>query len=279
MATKNYQWTAAITVESGGYVGELISIKKDGVVIFSGAVDNPPQTFALPWVTTTEEAGDETYTYTYLDSDRTDNNNSTEVEITVRDVWTTNIDSNNIMTVTVDTTLISAIRTLHGTISNVDRHLWLKRSEDGQDFPPFPLVDNASTSHTIATNVAMGTTTFVLPPENNTEKSTIWWRSTSVGHESDPIPNIFTDILHIGIRFKNILPKNYRPGATLSVDNGVWLSHNRTNKAAHILSNASAANWKEMRTADGGTGKGNPPSILRADGNVWTNQKKLGKNS
>lgn len=73
---------------------------------------------------------------------------------------------------------------------------------------------------------------------------------------------------------------DYRPGAVLGATEGVWLSHNRAGKAAHILADTSNTAWQEMRTIAGGSGgKGTPPSILSAnDSNTWFNQKRLGKN-
>lgn len=214
MATKNYQWAAAVTVESGGYQGELISIEQNGVEVFSGSVNisQIPKTFNLPWTTTTNETGSSTYTYTYRDSDTMNNNNSTKVAITVTDEWAVSISKNNVMTVTVHTVMNSAVRTRIGSPSNVNRHIWMRRKSNGNDFNPFPLIDNASTAHTIASNVDMGTYVFSLQPGENAQNATVWWRSTSVGHEGDHIPNIYTDILRVGIHFKNILPKDYVPG-------------------------------------------------------------------
>lgn len=214
MATKNYQWAAAVTVESGGYQGELISIEQNGVEVFSGSVNisQIPKTFNLPWTTTTDETGSSTYTYTYRDSDTMNNNNSTRVSITVTDEWAVSISKNNVMTVTVHTVMNSAVRTRIGSPSNVNRHIWMRRKSNGNDFNPFPLIDNASTAHTIASNVDMGNYIFSLQPGEDAQNATVWWRSTNVGHEGDRIPNIYTDILRVGIHFKNILPKDYVPG-------------------------------------------------------------------
>ena len=181
MEGKNYQWTAAMTVESGGYSGELITIEQNGAVLFSGSVSNPPQTFNLPWTTTSSDTGSSTYTYTYRDSDTMNNNNSTKVAITVRDEWTVSIDNRNYMTVTVHTTMVSAVRTRIGSPSNANRHLWMRRSSSGRDYAPFPLIDNGSSAHTIASNVDMGTYSFTLAPGENAQRSTIWWRNTIVG--------------------------------------------------------------------------------------------------
>lgn len=63
--------------------------------------------------------------------------------------------------------------------------------------------------------------------------------------------------------------KDYRPGEILT--SGEWKSANRTDGKCHILQNGS---WVEMRTIDGGSGEGNPPS--RRTSGVWKNQYKIG---
>lgn len=80
---------------------------------------------------------------------------------------------------------------------------------------------------------------------------------------------------------------DYRPGTTFkSADpyvpgnqNGLWMTHNRTNGAAHVLADVQNITWQEMRTIRGDSGgQGNPPLILhQADANSWYNQKLLGK--
>jgi hypothetical protein len=273
MATKNYQWAAAVTVESGGYNGELITIEQNGSTIFSGSVNTSqvPKTFNVPWTTTTSETGSSVYTYTYRDSDTMNNNNSTKVSITVRDSWTVSINNRNVMTVTVHTTLLSATRERIGSPSNINRHLWLRRYNNGIDFAPFPLIDNASTNHTIASNVDMGSYTFTLQPGENAQRSSVWWRNTSVGYENQHIPNTYTDILGVGIHFKNILPKDYVPGQTWN--GSAWISHNRSGGTADIR-NASNA-WVQMRTYDGGVGTDNPPYLRHQ--NNWRNQRLIGQ--
>lgn len=83
------------------------------------------------------------------------------------------------------------------------------------------------------------------------------------------------------------LDLDYRPGTVFKSDNpyypgdqtGIWYSHNRKNKAAHVLSDVDPVTWQEMRTINGNNGgQGNPPLILhQADANSWYNQKLLGK--
>lgn len=272
--SKNYEWSAALTVQSGGYVGEIITIEDNGTVLFSGAVDNPPQTIHTGWRRTDVMSGRETFTYTYRDSDILSNSNCTKVAVTVRDDWSVSIDNRNYMTVTVDTTLVSATRTLIGSVTNVDRHLWMSREAGGHNY--LDIIDPASTSHTIATNVSLGSFSFTLAPGENATRASVYWRNTSRGHESEPIPNIYTDIMNLGVHFRNILPKDYRPGATLDTNTGIWKSNNQTDGACHILDGNT---WKECRTSGGDDGdKGNPPSILKSNSaGPWYNKRKLGK--
>lgn len=278
---KQYQWSAAMTVESGGYEGEALSILQNGVTLFEGSISaaEVPKTFAVGWTTTSSMTGSETFTYTYRDSDVAQNSRSTMVAVTLTDSWSVSINSRNYMTVTVDTTLVSAVRTVIGSPSNVGRHLWLRRSADGVDFAPFPLVDNGSTAHTIATNIHLGSYTFTLAPGEDAQRATAYWRNTSVGYESLPIPNIYTDIMNMGVHFKNILPKDYRPGATLNTNTNTWVSHNRSDGACHVLPNTTGTNWHECRTIGGEDGaQGNPPLLLHsARPDAWFNQKLLGK--
>ena len=62
---------------------------------------------------------------------------------------------------------------------------------------------------------------------------------------------------------------DYRPGA---VWNGsAWLSHNRTAGAADVR---TASAWQTMRTVDGGSGSGNPPTLRNAS--AFKNMRKVG---
>lgn len=74
---------------------------------------------------------------------------------------------------------------------------------------------------------------------------------------------------------------DYRPGATLNTNTGIWRSHNRVNGACHVLPNTTGNNWHECRTVGGDAGaQGNPPLVLHAaNANSWYNQKRLGRES
>lgn len=278
---KEYEWSAALTVDSGGYVGELIGIYKDGQVLYEGAVSNPPQTFTTGWTRTSTMSGTGTYTYVYRDSDTGQNDRSMKVEVTVRDDWQVSINGRNYMDVTVHTVIVSAQRTWGGGAVNANRHLWVRREAGGANY--FDYIDNGSTVHDIFAaaglnppQIDMGTYTFTLAPGENATRATVYWRNTTAGYENLPIPNIYTDILGVGVHFRNILPKDYRPGASLDTNTSVWKSHNRENGACHVLKNGV---WQECRTVGGDEGeKGNPPLILTAaNANSWRNQKLLGK--
>lgn len=278
---KEYEWSAALTVDSGGYAGELIGIYKDGQVLYEGTVSNPPQTFTTGWTRTSTMSGTGTYTYVYRDSDTGQNDHSMKVEVTVRDDWQVSINGRNYMDVTVHTVITSVWRTNGGGAVNANRHLWARREAGGANY--FDFIDNGSTEHDILAaaglnppRIDMGTYTFTLAPGENATRATVYWRNTTVGYENLPIPNIYTDILGIGVHFRNILPKDYRPGASLDTNTSVWKSHNRERGACHVLKNGV---WQECRTVGGDEGeKGNPPLILTAaNANSWRNQKLLGK--
>lgn len=274
MQNPEYQWQSAMTLQSGGYNGELISIERNGTVVFSGSVNKSelPKTFGLGWNTTSTPTGSEEITYTYRDSDSSSNNSSTKVEVTIRDEWTISFDDRNNMIVQVATTLVSAVRTKIGSPSNINRHLWMRRTKNGSDFSPFPLIDNASTAHTIASNVSLGTETFTLAPGGTAERSTIYWRNTSVGYESWAIPNIYTDIINMGVHFKNILPPDYRPGK-VKTNTSTWYSCNRSGGKCHVRKQDGTL--KELRTIAGGVGNDNPPYLKHPS--EYKNQRLIGQ--
>lgn len=82
-----------------------------------------------------------------------------------------------------------------------------------------------------------------------------WAFPNDVYSESSQVP------VHIDV--------DYRPGAVLV--GGTWKSTNRSAGKCHLRSGGS---WVEMKTADGGTGTGNPPS--RRTSGTWKNQYKIG---
>lgn len=252
----NYQWRTNFNLISGGYPGELAGV-------------NPPDT---SWHTTDATSGSATAEYYYRDSDVAQNANSTQVVVTIQDSWTASIDNRNRLTLNITSTITRIRRDdSRGTGGGgLARHIYIRRTESSPVI--WSTLDPTTSTHEIATNIALGTYTLVLEPGQGATGSSIYYRSTTNGYENVPIPNIYTDIMAMGVEFKNILPADYRPGAIRN-SGGTWLSHNRSGGEVHVR-NANGV-WIEERTLGGGTDCGNPPSI-RKD-NKWFNQQLLGK--
>lgn len=253
---KNYQYRAQMVIVEGGYPGE-----KPGV--------NPPDT---SWHTTSATSGSATHTYYYNDSTCAANANSSRTSVDITDSWTVDIDEHNNMTVTVHTVINSIVRAAYqgdpnSCASNIVADLIIRRQSGGAVLARYNN-QNFATYTTVASNVDLGTTTFTLAPGQNSNRSTVHYTNdahfTGGGQEG-----LYDDVFRMGITFRNILPADYRPGATL---NSVWLSHERTGGKAHILT--SGGTWREMRTNNGLTESDNPPSIRTTK---WMNQRKIGK--
>ena len=229
----------------------------------------------------TENIGGElsgTWDYWYRDANvsvggqYTDANSSRAV-ISLTERWTTSVDSRNNLTVRIRTTINSVIRDdCRGLNQDTPgRNILIYREQGGSEL--LNLTDYlVNTPHTIYSGpLVLDEYTFTLAPGQNLERSSLYLHNYSIGYPS-------YDDIWFGISFQNILPRDYRPGASLDTNTSVWKSHNRTNGACHVLSNVNNMTWTECRTLDGGTGQGNPPLILHAgDANSWYNQKKLGK--
>lgn len=263
---KNYQWRTNSEIISGGYTGE-----ETGVI--------PSDT---GWRTTDVLNGSTAAEYYFRDSDTGENANSSRVVVSISESWTASIDNKNNLSVTL-TTVITEIRRddLRGSVGTmgIGRSMYLRR-ENGGPILWSVINDPINTAHTIlGTPISLGTYTFTLAPGENISRGSIYFRNNTYGHEGDPIPSPYVDLMWMGTHFKNILPKDYRPGATLDTNTSIWKSHNRNNGACHILSNVNNMTWQECRTLDGDTGgQGNPPLILHAaNANSWYNQKRLGK--
>jgi hypothetical protein len=256
MATKNYQYRAQFVIVSGGYPGETTGV--------SPADDS--------WHTTDVTTGSATHTYYYNDSTCATNANSSRTSVNITDSWTVSIDEHNNMSVTVHTIINSISRAAYqgdpnACASNIVSDIIIRRQAGGTILARYNN-QNFATYGTVASNVDLGTYTFTLAPGQNANRSTVHYTNdahfTGGGQEG-----LYDDVFRMGITFRNILPADYRPGATL---NSVWLSHDRTGGSAHILT--SGGTWSEMRTVDGLTASDNPPSIYTTK---WMNQRKLGK--
>lgn len=257
--SKNYQYRAQFIIVEGGYPGETTGV--------SPADDS--------WHTTDVASGSATHDYYYNDSTCASNANSSRTTVRITDSWTVDIDEHNNMNVTVHTVIDSISRAAYqgnpnSCASNIVTDIIIRRYSGG---PILARYDNQNfTAYgTVASNVDLGTYTFTLAPGQDANRSTVHYTNdahyTGGGQEG-----LYDDVFRMGITFRNILPADYRPGATLD-SSSVWQSHERTGGKAHILT--SGGTWKEMRTLGGLVDMGNPPSIRMND--KWYNQRLIGK--
>lgn len=230
-------------------------------------------------------AGSGTWQYWYRDANVSSGGvysdaNSSRVVVTVTQTWNTSIDRRNYLTVTVNTTIDSIVRDdLRGTNQNTPgRNITLYEDSGG---PAVLSVTDSqlAVAHTIYQGpLTLQPETFVLAPGENATRTTLFLHNQTVGYPS-------YDDIWVGVQFRNPLPANYRPGATLlsserywPVTNGVWVSHNDVNGACHVLSNVNQLHWHECRTIGYPDGQGDPPLLLRADNDSsWYNMAELGK--
>lgn len=257
--SKNYQYRAQFVIVEGGYPGETTGVSPaDG-----------------SWHTTDVASGSATHDYYYNDSTCASNANSSRTTVRITDSWTIDIDEHNNMNVTVHTVIDSISRAAYqgnpnSCASNIVTDIIIRRYSGG---PILARYDNQNftTYGTVASNVDLGTYTFTLAPGQDANRSTVHYTNdahyTGGGQEG-----LYDDVFRMGITFKNILPADYRPGATLD-SSSVWQSHDRTGGKAHILTSSNT--WREMRTLGSPTDLGNPPSIRKND--AWYNMAKLGK--
>lgn len=247
---KQYQYQAVISILQGGYPGEL-----------KGVVPEDP----TPHLTS-DLYGTKTYTYWYLDSNNATNpnENSSQVNYVVTDTWDVTFNADNSMTVKVHTIIESITRTnVKGNPSpggTFSLDIIIRNSPGGA--AKFTYHDpDISVAKTIGTNIDLGETTFTLQPGGTDGRGTFYIYNDTAYAD---------DELMAGINFTNILPKDYRPGATY---NGTaYMSHNRTGGVCNVYNGTA---WTEMRTQDYPTGKGNPPLLYR-DGD-WYNQALIGQ--
>lgn len=200
--------------------------------------------------------------------------NASRVLFTIAQTWTTSVDWKNNLTVTVSSTINSIVRdNAVGTNTDTPGRA-ISIYQDRNSSPIFTYTDTqVAHNHTILTTpITLNNYSFTIAPGENTEKSALFVHNQTVGYP-------WYDEVWVGVTFRNILPADYRPGATLDTNTSIWKSHNRENGACHILSDANNATWLECRTIDGDIGgQGDPPLILHAaDANSWYNQKLLGK--
>lgn len=259
MADKQYQWKTDAAIISGGYPGEEY-----------GVVGLTPD-----WITTDVLSGSTSATYYLTDSNSQDNNNSSQVFVEISETWTASISDRNYLTITLTTTVNSIYR---GNIRGnpmlggpATREFYLRREAGG------PLLwslmnDDISTAHVLlGTPLVLDTYTFTLAPGENLSRGSIYFRGNTNGHGSDPVPSFYVDEMWLGTNFRNILPADYRPGATSDT---VWRSHNRNGGLSHMY---DGTKFLEMRTMGAPTDMGTPPSVFHD--NKWYNMGEIGKAS
>lgn len=251
------QFKENLTLISGGYPGE--DIGSDGVT--------------QDWTDTPGTSGSSDVTYYYHDSAHFDNNNSSRVDVRIVESWTAQLLAGNVIRVNVTVTIPSITRTRIGNPSAYDTYLFVRQSEGGANVWTSGGCDNTTTTHTIATNIDVGSYTIDLPPESEgSERGTVYFRSNACGHNDDTPPSIYVDEFWLGLNFRNILPKEFIPGKIWNGSN--WLSHNRpTNGHAKLY---TGSGWgSDMKTVDWTSGDPlNPPTIRWL--NEWRNMKKSG---
>ena len=241
---KNYSWRQASQIISGGYSGE-----DTGVI--------PPDT---GWRTTSATSGSSTAEYYYRDSEFMDNNRSSRVVVGISESWTASIDNRNNLTVVLTTTITGVRRdNVVGNPGGGYRNLFIRRYDGG------PVLwaaynDYINTAHTIlGSPITLETYTFTLAPGEDLSRGSVFFRNNNTGHDSDPTPSIYVDLMWLGTEFKNILPADYIPGKVYD-GSGDWLSHNRTTNGHAKIYNGSTF-VADMRTVAGGEESGNPPEI------------------
>lgn len=265
---KNYKWRTAFTYQNALDPSNHLSY---GVI---------PSTYDTWQTAVAGEAGSNDATYFYRDSNTAYlgeyvDSISSRVAFSVTQTWTTSVDAQNNLTVSVTTTVSSVVRDdIRGADTNTPgRNISVYKEVGGTAY--ISVTDNqVATAHTISGAVSLGTYTFTLAPGQELTRNTLYIHNQTVGSGD-------YDDIWAGVQFMNPLPKDYRPGATLDTDTSIWKSNNITNGACHVLADVDLVTWQECRTSDGDIGgQGNPPLILHAaDDNSWYNQKKIGKTS
>lgn len=222
------------------------------------------------WTDTTGTSGSTTTTYWYNDSALMTNTHSTRVELNITDTWSAQLMPGNVYRITVTTVINSIRRYKVGNPQPLTVAIFARQTAGGPNIWTSGGCINAAIDANIATNINMGTYYFDLPPESTgSSRGTVYYRSNICGHDGDVPPSIYVDEFWMGINFRNLLPKDYRPGKTWNGSD--WKSHDRSSGWSGVWDNSS---FKEMRTVDGGTGTGNPPTLKHNDG--WKNQRRIG---
>lgn len=269
MAGNYYKYRSYYDPISGGYAGEE-----------TGVIPNDTS-----WVTVDpvnpETAYRQTAKYYFRDSHARDNNQSSRVVVEVATVWYSQFGTGataNRLEIRMETNkIISIVRDdIRGDPSSgageKTRNIYYGLSANGP-WTPIVLNDGINTAHTIATDINLlkdpsSGDILYIQPGNNT-LSSVYIKNCIPGHENDPLPNEYSDIMGIGTQYLNPMPVDYRPGEVWGGSN--WLSTNRSSGKCEVW---SGTGWTEMRTLNYPTGRGNPPELYRGG---WYNQAKLGQ--
>lgn len=257
MATLPYglQIKENLQMISTGYQGEEVG--SDGII--------------QDWADVTSDSGTSTVHYWYRDSDSGTNANSSKVTLEITETYSATFDEDTRrFTVTVHSVINSIVRgSINGYPGSNPRRISAAHERGGSEVWG-KASDDIATAHTIATNIDLGTHTIVLNPDSGTgSRSFIYYKAGFPNHWSDPVPSVYIDEFWMGLNFRNILPPDYRPGKTWNGSD--WKSHDRSGGWAGVWDGST---FKQMRTADGGTGTGNPPTLKHSDG--WKNQRRIG---
>lgn len=252
---KQYQWKTDAVLISGGYPGEETGI-------LTGSTD---------WVTTEATSGTSSAEYYFRDSASASNANSSRVVVAVEDSWEASVDNRNNLTVTVTTTVTSIRRDdIRGTPAyggSPYRDMFIRREQGGAILWQVQN-DDITTAHSILSSpLTLQRYSFTLAPGEMASRGSIHFRANVDGYDTTPTPSAYVDEMWLGANFRNILPKDYRPGQRKV--NGTWMSLNRNGGVC------DRKGYGEMRAENGGVGTDNPPS--RKQSGTWYNQKLIGK--
>lgn len=256
MAVKNYQWKTDATIISGGYPGE-----ETGII--NGTTD---------WQTTSVLTGSSYAEYFFRDSDSVSNSNSSRVVVGIQESWTASISARNYLSVNLQTSITGIRRDdIRGNPGSLTRDMFIRR-EDGGTVLWSVYGDNISTAHIIlSTPLVLDNYSFTLAPGENFSRGSVYFRSNVTGHDQDPTPSLYVDLMWLGTHFRNILPRETIPHAVLS-SNGQWLSHNRDGGDLRLYNNGR---WSDnLPNIGGGEDYGDPPSVIKE--NKWLNARTFG---
>ena len=221
--------------------------------------------------TTSDTSGITSATYYFLDSNTQPyDSNYSRVIIKVDTTWIATIDNANNLTVTASTKIANIERDQivgNPTASDSSGRNMDAFHYEGESPSLWHYHDtNIAKTKVIGTNINLGSWTFNLAPGAMSSQNTMYFFNKNDTYQTSG------DRLYLGVKFTNILPPDYRPGAILD-GSSKWQSHNRGVGEAHILTSNNS--WREMRTESGLVEAGNPPSIRYQD--KWMNQRLIGK--